>query len=238
MVRLPLRLVPSRLVVTVLTGELAGAKWITDAGTHGCWIGTYERETQQIFARFIRQGDVVCDIGANVGFFTLLASRLVGPNGAVWSFEPVPRNLTYLRRHIDANGISNVHVVEAAVAARSGNARFSTATSPSMGHLDDQGELVVPAVSLDDLVNSGEVRPPRFLKIDVEGAEADVLLGAEETLRRLHPVILLSNHGYARHQQCCSYLRDLGYAIETVRDGRDDGQYTVLATHLSEGSGT
>lgn len=230
LVRLPLRLVPRSRVMRVLSGSLAGARWIAGASTHGCWLGTYERETQAAFTRYVKRGDVVYDIGANAGFFMLLASRLADAHGAVYAFEPMPRNLEYLRKHIALNAAANVTVIDAAVAAKSGHARFAVEASPSMGHLDASGDLEVRLVSIDELVTSEIIRPPQFLKIDVEGAELDVLTGAAATLRQWYPVILLSNHGSERHEQCCAYLATLGYRIETVRDGRKDGQYTVLAT--------
>lgn len=215
----------------VWTGVLAGGRWIAGAATHGCWIGTYERETQDAFVRHVKAGDAVYDIGANAGFFTLVASRLAGANGAVYAFEPMPRNLAFLAKHVALNDANNVTVIDAAVSSQAGYARFATAQSPAMGSLDASGDLQVRTVAIDELVEAGTVRPPQFMKIDVEGAEYDVLSGAAATLRRWHPVLLLSNHGSARHEQCCAYLEKLGYRITVVRDGTEDGQYTVLADY-------
>jgi FkbM family methyltransferase len=208
---------------------LRGRKWITGSATHGCWLGTYERETQQVFTRLVREGDVVYDIGANVGFFTLLAARVVGRRGAVYAFEPLPHNLQYLRAHIAANGAA-VHVLPVALSSSSGVARFATATSAAMGYLADGGDLEVRTETVDELVSSGRILPPRFMKVDVEGAEHEVLAGASATLTRARPIILLSTHGYQVHEQCCAFLRELRYEIEVIRDGTADGQYTLVAT--------
>lgn len=92
-IRLPLRLVPPSKIMRIRSGALQGAKWIAGSAPHGSWLGTYERHVQRLFCERIHPGDVVLDIGANVGFFTLLASKLAGPDGHVHAFEPVPRNL-------------------------------------------------------------------------------------------------------------------------------------------------
>jgi FkbM family methyltransferase len=171
----------------------------------------------------------VYDIGANAGFFTLLAAKLVGRRGSVYAFEPLPANLSVLRRHIAANQ-ANVHVFEVALSSSSGVARFASAANASMGRLENAGELEVRTETLDELVSAGRILPPRFMKIDVEGAEHDVLRGAAATLSRHHPVILLSTHGYEIHERCCALLRTLNYELTIIRDGTDDGQYTLLAS--------
>lgn len=212
----------------ILSGPLRGWKWIVGSSTHGCWLGTYERETQRMFERHVREGDVVYDIGANVGFFTLLAAKLVGGRGAVYSFEPLPRNLEYLRKHISLNDAS-AHVLDVALSSSAGTARFAVASSASMGRLDAAGDIEVRCETIDQLVRSGRIAPPRFLKIDVEGAEHDVLTGGAESLAQHRPLILLSTHGYRVHEECCAFLRAASYAIELVRDGTADGQYTIVA---------
>lgn len=101
--RAPLRLIPPGTVLPVLQGRLRGARWIVGAGTHGCWLGSYEYGKRRLFERLVRPGQVVWDVGANAGFYTLLASRLVGSTGSVVAIEPLPRNLSYLRRHLELN---------------------------------------------------------------------------------------------------------------------------------------
>ncbi|MGH9419338.1 MAG: FkbM family methyltransferase, partial [Thermoanaerobaculia bacterium] len=120
MIRLPLRLVPRNAVVRIRSGELRGWRWIAGSSTHGCWLGTYEQHVQALFRKALRSGSVVLDVGANVGFFTLLASKLVGSSGHVYAFEPFPRNLYFLERHIHMNGLSNVTVQSIAITSQSG----------------------------------------------------------------------------------------------------------------------
>ena len=199
------------------------------ASTHGCWLGTYEPEAQAAFARLIREGDVVYDVGANAGFFTLLAAKLAGERGTVYAFEPFPRNVSHLRRHLQLNGV-NATVLDVALSSKSGTARFASAAHASMGKLDTAGDLEVHTETVDELVRTGRILPPSFIKMDVEGAEYDVLRGAADTLSRHRPPMLLSTHGSEVHGRCCTFLAELGYRFETVRDGSVDGQYTVVAT--------
>ncbi len=100
LLRLPLRLLPDGMAVPVLQGPLKGKRWLVGSSTHGCWLGSYEYEKQRLFAKKIKAGAVVFDIGANVGFYTLLTAMLVRPEGRVVAFEPVPRNIDFLRKHI------------------------------------------------------------------------------------------------------------------------------------------
>jgi FkbM family methyltransferase len=215
--------------VRILSGPLRGQRWIADSSTNGCWVGTYERESQRVFVEYVRPGDVVLDIGANVGFFTLLAAKLVR-EGFVYAFEPLPRNLDYLRRHLEMNRVRNAEVLPLAVAASSGTARFNVAESPAMGGLAEGGGLEVATETLDRLVGGGRVRRPDFLKIDVEGAEHDVLRGAAAVLREARPTIFLSAHGWKQHELCSALLTEAGYRLELLRDGAADGNYLLLAT--------
>ena len=235
LLRLPLRLVPKDAVVPILQGPLFGRWWVAGSSVHGCWLGWYERDKQVEFARSVRPGSVVYDIGANVGFYTLLSSVLVGPRGRVFAFEPVPRNLEFLRRHIRLNRLGNVAVLELAVGEKMGEATFDDTLGTSQGKLSSGGRLRVQVAAIDDLVSSGVVRPPDALKIDVEGAEAAVLRGAMATLQRHHPAIFLATHGPAEPADCLELLRGIGYRVAAVGGGAPDGTDEVLATFVAGG---
>jgi len=229
LVRLPLRLVPRKATMRILSGELRGWRWIAGAATHGCWLGTYEKRTQGLFQSLIRPGDVVLDVGANTGFYTLLASKLTGASGHVYAFEPMPRNIDYLERHVKLNAVHNVTVLSLAAAANSGKARFRFGANASMGGLANDGELEVPTASLDDLLAAGRISIPNFIKMDIEGGETDALRGASAVLAARTATIVLSAHGYVQHEQCSEILRRAGYHIELLRDGAEDGDYLLLA---------
>src|ERR1700722_14828318 len=179
--RSPFRLIPASAAVPILQGPLRGRRWIVGSATHGCWLGSYEFETQRAFAGLVRAGDVVYDLGANVGFYSLLAARLAGDDGGVYSFEPLARNLDFLRRHVGINALRNCVVIDAAVADFDGEMRFEASAEPTTAHLSESGDVAVRVVRLDSLVEQGEVRPPDVMKIDVECAEVKALAGAAAT---------------------------------------------------------
>ncbi|MBN8636124.1 MAG: hypothetical protein J0M07_12425 [Anaerolineae bacterium] len=86
LLRLPLALMPKSARVPILQGALRGRWWIAGSSNHGCWLGSYEFDKQQRLSAHVQPGMVVYDIGAHVGFYTLLAAQLVGPGGHVFSF--------------------------------------------------------------------------------------------------------------------------------------------------------
>jgi FkbM family methyltransferase len=213
--RAPLALLPSELEVRILRGPLRGKKWIVGAASHACWVGSYEADRLAAFATAIAPGDSVYDVGANVGIYTLLACVKTGPTGNVYAFEPVKRNLGYLRRHVVLNQLQNCCIVEAAVSDKEGTQRFSAAGwENSMGRLSDNGELKVPSVTIDSCAyGEGKLRPPDVIKIDVEGAEWHVLQGATRALSEHHPRMFVDVHGRQQHADCREFLASHGYQI-------------------------
>jgi FkbM family methyltransferase len=216
MLRGPLRLIPSSAVVPILQGPLRGKKWIVGSSTHGCWVGSYEYAQQTVFAQSLSPGGVVYDLGANVGFYSLLAGVLVGPAGRVYAFEPLPRNIAYLRKHVALNRLENCFVFEAAVADSDGESRFRPFADASMGRLSDQGQDIVRAVRLDSLRDAGEIVPPTFIKIDIEGGELEALKGGARLIERYRPTIMLATHGADAHRTCLQFLRDRQYHLESL----------------------
>ena len=129
--RLSFRLLPSDAKMRILGGPLRGKRWIAGSSNHSCWIGSYEHTKQKAFAAVVQPGDVVYDLGANVGFYSLLASVLVGPKGRVLSFEPLAENLVFLRKHITLNQTTNWSAYEVAVGASDG-------TAPALSQVEHQ----------------------------------------------------------------------------------------------------
>ena len=230
LLRLPLRLIPRQTVVPILQGPLRGKKWIVGSGNHGYWLGSYELGKRALFIKAIPPGGVVYDLGANVGYYTLLSAVLVGPRGRVFAFEPLPRNLEFLRRHLSLNRIDNATVIEAAVADRSGTARFEEDASTSKGRIGAQGGLEVRSIALDELVARERMPRPDLFKIDIEGGEFLALQGARRILTESHPVIFLSTHSGKVHKECLAFLESLGYRIVPIDRRPLERSRDVLAT--------
>ncbi len=228
--RLPLRLVPPKAIVPILQGRLRGTRWIVGSAVHGCWLGSYEFATRVLIEETVKPGTVVFDIGANVGYYTLLGSLLVGPTGRVIAFEPVQRNLELLRRHLELNRVTNVDVIGKAVSDREGLASFVDGPNRSMGHLAESGGYSIQTVAIDSLVSRGEIPPPDFVKIDVEGVEFLALRGAARTLERARPVIALSTDRFELHRRCCELLTGLGYRLTPIGAATLDESEEIVAT--------
>lgn len=217
--RAPLRLIPKDLVMPILQGPLRGKRWITGSSIHRVWLGSYEVSKMAIAWDSVKPGDTVFDVGANVGIYTLLFSERVGANGRVVAFEPSPRNVSYLRRHLALNGIANVQVIEAAVSAQNGSAQFNAGSDAATGRLDSNGAIGVNTVAIDPFVECGGYAPS-LIKVDVEGGEADVLWGALTTLGRARPTVLLATHSDALKRTCTTMLRQCRYEVRELEDDR------------------
>ena len=210
--RLPLRLVPKRAIMTVRSGLNAGMKRVAGSSIHGCWLGHYEHDKQALVARLVKPGMKIFDIGANAGFYTLAFSRLTGATGHVWAFEPFAENAANVLRHLRLNAVGNATLLQAAVADRPGIAGFQIAESNSMGMLAEHATgYLVPTVALDGLIQDGTVPMPDLIKMDVEGAEASVLEGAKELLRQRVAVLLIALHGDVPMRACQKLLHEAGY---------------------------
>lgn len=214
----------------IVRGGLRGLRWNVRSGGKlmRVLLGTYEKEQTLAFEQLLKPGSVLFDVGAHVGYYSLLTSRLVGEKGRVLAFEAMPRNAAFLRHHVAQNRCSNVEVIEGAVSDRQGIARFGRGTGSGTGRLAESGELEVKTMTLDDIaVDRGVL--PGFMKIDVEGAEERVLDGASLILREKKPVIFLSTHGADIHARCCARLRTLGYELRPIFGTSLDDATEVLA---------
>jgi FkbM family methyltransferase len=205
-----------------------------DRGTLIGWsihfFGTYEPEVRAEVRR-LRPGDVAIDVGANVGWHTLLMAAQVGGAGRVYAFEP---NDTTRQRLLDAvasNALTRSVTVDArAVADRAGDTGFE---APAAGHVwDGTGRLsagggrLVPCTTLDAFVAEQRIARAALLKIDVEGWELAVLRGARETLRTLRPRIVFEfDAAYVSRcggsgDQLLDWLHGLDYAVFALAPGR------------------
>lgn len=167
--------------------------------SRGCLLGDWEEAETRFVRSVLRPGDTVIDIGANIGWFTLLAASRCGPNGRVHAFEPHPRIARYLRRSVfDSRVDDRVRVHELALDTASGSVTLgSSVNTTNPGHnwlVDDDRRpdaqlecFTVARARLDDIL-PGVL--PRLIKIDIEGAEARALNGAREMLRQGRPTLL------------------------------------------------
>jgi len=219
------KLVPE-ISYPVLRGPLKGMKIIHGAlggPSKGAsiYFNLFEiKQTTEFFNR-INSGDIVFDIGANIGYYSMLSSRKIGENGKIFSFEPVIRNLSFLYRHVEQNKLKNITILPLACSENSELVKFSFGLDTAQGHLLEVENPVktvnsydrityIHTISIDEFISrSGNY--PNIVKIDVEGSELLVLKGAVETLTNIKPVIFLSIHSNDLEISCKEYLLKFGY---------------------------
>ena len=170
--------------------EVEGIKFYLDSKStiaqYLMLAGSYEKGTTRLFRDLVKEGMVVLDIGANVGYYSLIVAQLVGEKGAVFAFEPAPDNLALLARNIKVNGFSNITPVPKAVSNKTGKGRLflgNDTVSHSMYERHEKGSIEIEVTSLDVFMENIN-RPVDLVKIDVEGSEMRVLEGMLETIRK------------------------------------------------------
>src|SRR3989344_5029290 len=152
-----LTIIPDRMTVRILQGKLKGKKWIKGSGVNGYWLGSYESEQVSIFEKELKDGDVFFDIGANVGFYSLLAAEIIGKDGKVFSFEPLPENFKYLKKHIEINNYKNIFPFETAISDKVGIAFLGNIINRSQGYLIDSGGLRGETISIDEWLKENKL---------------------------------------------------------------------------------
>lgn len=188
----------------ILTGPNRLCRWSLPTRTRFL-RGNYEPALTDFVRSTLRPGDTFWDVGGHFGYYTLLGSRAVGDAGHVYAFEPSAENLWYLNHHVAWNQRTNVSVQPFALGGRVGTRCFGGDGGTGSGQLDN-GHAVVHVETIDALVASGNCRPPTFIKVDVQGAETEVLRGAEATLRSNPAALMISTHGDQIHAECLATL--------------------------------
>jgi FkbM family methyltransferase len=181
----------------IAAGEAAGLTLVARGADPDFLRGTYEVPIQRAIAGALAPGDCFYDIGANIGFFSLVAARRVGADGQVYAFEPVPDNAAAIAESARLNGLATITVFAEAVGASPGREELTLTQHIGGAALasippppDCMGRIEVDVIRLDDAIAARGLRPPSLVKIDVEGAEAAVLTGMADTLRRHRPALV------------------------------------------------
>jgi len=182
----------------------------------------------------VKPGEVVIDIGANVGFFTKRFAQWVSDGGFVIAVEPETSNFSLLLRNLDKSGTTAVvKTVQGVAAEQSGTLKLAVnPIHPGDHKLAPEG-IDVTSFTIDELVRKEPAARVCLMKIDVQGAEERVLRGAQETIQRDHPAILVELDDEALQQMGSSaervvtWLMDLGYVIQRLGKNSPVGQVAV-----------
>jgi FkbM family methyltransferase len=147
--------------------------------------GIFEQEETELFRKIVKEGDVVVDVGANIGYYTLLASKLVGKEGRVYAFEPEPENYSFLLKNLKINNVSNVIALQKAVSNKGGTVKLYLCEHNPGGHsivFARKRFIQVESLTLDEFFK--ENPKVDVVKLDIEGGEMLALLGMKSIINR------------------------------------------------------
>ena len=218
-----------RSVVAIAAGSLEGRRMELDLQTEkDYWLGTYEPQLQASVADFARPGQVAYDVGANIGYISLMLAEVVGPDGQVFAFEALPENVGRLQTNVALNELERiVTIVPAAVIEASRPVEFIVGRSGSTGKAsgsagrEPEGEptVRVSGLSLDEFIYQSGNPPPQLVKIDIEGGEIQALPGMERLLEEHSPTILLELHGPEAANAAWEVLTRNRYTLRKMEPG-------------------
>lgn len=230
-------------VTKIRAGHAVGMKWKRyHRYVNGYWLGQYELAMQEAIWSHLEPGDTFFDVGANAGFFSLVAAARVGAAGKVIAFEPLPGNAAVVREQFALNALSQCKLLQVAVSDQAGQATFHFQQgAPATPHLGaarrDEESIQVPLSTLDGCVE--KYGRPTVIKMDIEGAEVKALEGAKELLQGARkPVWLIETHGEEAEQGVQRILREAKYTFHSLEGSRlaDSGRWPtrhVLAKVVS-----
>jgi FkbM family methyltransferase len=200
-------------VLPVLSSSLRGTRLRVNGLVKGSvFIRDYERDKQNAFRFLLRGNSIFFDVGANVGLHSYYVTRKY-PNVKIFAFEPLPGNAAYIRESIALNKFNNISVIESAVSSSEGEAFFDENKNNSMGMLvAKQTSLKVKLITLDDFIRQENIYPD-VLKIDVEGAESEVLKGASHLIKQAAPSFIIELHNPQQDLEVARILLQHGYSI-------------------------
>jgi len=209
---------------------LAGKPMILDLQTEkDYWLGTYEPELQAAIRDWVEAGMVVYDVGANVGYITLILALTTGKTGHVFAFEALPANKERLSMNIVLNNfIDKVTILDYAVIDKPGKTHFLIGPSDDMGKAEGSAgreeiayleSIQIDGISIDSFVFEMDYPAPDLIKIDIEGGEILALPGMKRLLSEIKPIILLELHGYEAAQITWETLTHCDYEIRKMVKG-------------------
>lgn len=209
-------------------------------------LGIYEPEKTETITALLKPDQTFIDIGGNKGDFSLLAAKITGSKGQVLTFEPEPENCHWFNESIQLNQYSNIRLFDIALSDSNGKAQLFLGEKSGWHSLvssqgkTDNSTIEVEKRTLDSILNESNIQKVDVIKIDVEGAEMEVLLGAEDTLKNNTNLILLLDlhpHMGVDTVAICQFLTDRDFSIHHMKsphekmDTIDQTTTEILARH-------
>jgi FkbM family methyltransferase len=191
------------------------------------YTGDYEPYLKKHFKNFVKNGDYVLDVGANIGFHTLYFAELTGVNGKVFSFEPIPVNFNALQSNIKLNQFPQITAINKALGNTNSPMEIHVdqdAQNPGAFNLLDKGpkNTVIDCIKGDDFLDRNQIEKIDFIKIDVEGFEYEVFKGLSKTIKNSKPIIIFEYDYNYQHKLndnpkiIFEFLTQFGYQFFTI----------------------
>lgn len=199
-------------------------------------FGYHERDTTEFVSKYLKKNMVCLDIGANIGYYSTLYSKIIGKNGLVIAIEPSPLNFRYLKKNLEFQKNLNSKLFNCACGNENGTVNFQVDVKANKCKVvknvnpDSNTEIIiVPLRTLNDIVEETKVNRIDFLKIDVEGYEMKTLDGAWESIRKFKPTIQIELHinrlGESVTNEIINRLKKEGYKIIYTDIGKDETRF-------------
>jgi FkbM family methyltransferase len=215
----------------IVTAEVHGFIWKLDKTRYLdnqiLKHGVFEKESKELIEDLVHPGMVVADIGANFGYYTLPMSKLVGPQGYVYAFEPVDRYRHRLLEHIKLNNIINVEVSNYALSNASGHGQINIGECSGTFHwcAPQKPEFTQKVIltTLDTYIEKREINKLDFIKVDLDGHETFFLEGAKNTLLKYKPIVLIESSQMNLHEagsaawELVDMIEDLNYTLISAK---------------------
>jgi FkbM family methyltransferase len=215
--------------VSIAAGTLKGYLFQLDMQTEkDYWLGNYETNLEAAIRDWLKPDMLVYDVGANIGYVSLLMTHTLGKTGQVFAFEALPANVERLKTNVALNHLhTQIHVIHAAVVETPASVPFLVHPSNGMGKAAGSAgrkehyleEILVPGTSLDHFVYDLGNPPPQAVKMDIEGGEILALPGMRRLLTEVHPLIFLELHGEAAAHTAWHTLTEAGYRLYRMAPG-------------------
>lgn len=190
---------PAKVAFNFLTSFLRNSKKAIDIGGHKMFLdskdslnlfvnGDWEPIETELFKTKIKEGNVVLDMGAHIGYYTLIAARIVGDRGMVYAFEPDIDNFNTLQKNIEINGYKNVKLIQGAVSNKTGKAKLYLSEDNKGDHRiydshDNRNFIEIETIRLDDYFKNNTSKID-FIKMDIQGAEWAAIQGMPDLLKK------------------------------------------------------
>ncbi len=206
----------------------------------------HEALAAKLVKQTIRPGDIVLDIGANIGYYTLIFAKLTGKQGKVFAFEPIPNNFALLKKNVEENGYDNVILINQPVSDRGEKIKFYLSQDPTMHRLypfpGNKAEVELDAIRLDEF--QPLLQTIDFMKIDVVGAEWKVLQGASMIIKANPRLTIMTGFWPAGFRQAgfspeayLKFLEEQGFVIYWINETEKKAEAIQISPFMARFEG-